>query len=84
MRLILRTQQKQSELERREIWNDSPEDYAVVVDGPVVGRIYKQPGTSLPAAQWRWIVQKGPHANGYAETLEQAQAAFSKAFKPEE
>jgi hypothetical protein len=83
MRLILRAQKKQSELEGKSIWNDKADDYAVIVDGPVVGRIYKQVGSSLQSAQWRWIVQKGPYANGYAATLEDAQSEFAKAFKSE-
>ncbi len=83
MRLILRTQKKQSELEKKPTWNESAEDYAVIVDGPVVGRIYRQVSSSLPSAQWRWVVQKGPYANGYAATLDQAQSEFAKAFKPE-
>lgn len=81
MRLILRTQAKQSTLEGKPCWNESPEDFAVVMDGPVIGRIYKQTGSSLPAAQWRWVVQKGPSANGYAASLEEAQAQFAKAYR---
>jgi hypothetical protein len=82
MRLILRTQAKQSALEGKPEWCTNPEDYAVVLDGPVVGRIYKRQFANMPSAQWHWCVQKtGPSSSGYAATLDEAQAAFEKAFK---
>jgi hypothetical protein len=82
MRLILRHQNVQSKIEGREPFcADDKHDYSVVVDGPVVGRIYRQPGSK---EQWRWVIQKGPYANGYSPTLEEAKAEFAKAYKPED
>jgi hypothetical protein len=81
-RLILRTQARQSTLAGKPQWCENPDDYAVVLDGPVVGRIYKQGSGTLPHAQWRWCVQAGKSASGYAATLEEAQAAFAEAFNP--
>ena len=56
MRFILRTLEHQAKLENREPLTDDLNDYAVVIDGPVVGRIYQYPhGPSK--GKWGWFLQ---------------------------
>jgi len=71
MRFILRTQQQQDRLEKREPFTENPNDYAVVLDGPVVGRIYLyEHGPSK--GKWGWFLQSPTGASGYGESLEDA------------
>jgi hypothetical protein len=80
MRLILRTQALQSKLEGKPPFSENPNDYAVVVDGPSIGRIYRQAGSQMPSAQWRWVLQKPQAAGGYTATLDEAKAEIAKAY----
>ena len=80
MRLILRTQALQSKLEGKPPFTEDPDDYAVVVDGPSVGRIYRQSGSQMPSAQWRWVLQKPEFHGGYTATLDEAKAEIAKAY----
>ena len=61
-------------------WSD--DDYDVLADGIVVGRIMK--AAAAPVGQpWLWTLASGHHEDrspiyGYAETREAAMAAFAK------
>ena len=71
MRFILRTLEKQAELEGQRLITDNPRDYAVIMDGPVVGRIYlHENGPSK--GKWNWFLQSPTGASGYADTLDAA------------
>jgi hypothetical protein len=71
MRFILRTQAQQSKIHGEVAFSDAPDDYAVVIDGPVVGRIYRYPhGPSM--GKWGWFLQSPTGATGYADTLDDA------------
>jgi hypothetical protein len=41
----------------------------VVIDSPVVGRIYPNP---LDHAKWNWLLQSPMAATGYADTIDAA------------
>ena len=61
-------------------WSD--DDYDVLAEGIVVGRIMKAAAASL-GTPWVWTVAYGHHEDrspiyGYAETREAAMAAFAK------
>jgi hypothetical protein len=75
MRFILRTQDQQSKLENREPVAGNPNDYAVVIDGPVVGRIYPNP---IGPTKWNWFLQSPIGASGYADTLDEAKDELKK------
>ena len=66
-------------------WND--DDYDVLADGAVVGRILKV--HAAPAGSpWMWTLAFGHHedrapTDGYAATREAAMAAFAKSWRPE-
>lgn len=71
MRFILRTQVQQSKIEQKAPFSEDPNDYAVVIDGPVVGRIYRYPhGPS--EGKWGWFLQSPVGASGYADSLDEA------------
>jgi hypothetical protein len=66
-------------------WND--DDYDVLVDGKVVGRIFEE-GSHFgpPELLWRWsiteIVPAVPNVtNGHAATLEEAKAKFRERWQ---
>ena len=48
-----------------------PDDWCVLCDGHVVGRVHRAPAGSQ-AGRWSWAVQTLPGAGGYAGTLEAA------------
>jgi hypothetical protein len=61
-------------------WND--DDFDVLADGIVVGRIFKA-NASPVGASWMWTLAFGHHedrspTHGYAETREAAMTAFAK------
>jgi hypothetical protein len=66
-------------------WND--EDYDVLADGIVVGRIMK--GAAVPARlSWMWTLAFDYHEDrtptyGYTATREAAMAAFAKSWRRE-
>jgi hypothetical protein len=62
-------------------WND--DDFDVLADGIVVGRIFKANATPV-GMSWMWTLAFGQHEDrsptlGYAETREAAMAAFARA-----
>jgi hypothetical protein len=70
MRFILRTQAQQSKIHGEGAFSDDPDDYAVVIDGPVVGRIYRY--SHGPSMGKGWFLQSPIGATGYADTLDEA------------
>jgi hypothetical protein len=66
-------------------WNE--DDYDVLADGAVVGRIMK--AAAVPVGQsWMWTLDFGYHedrtpTHGYAATREAAMAAFAKSWRRE-
>jgi hypothetical protein len=65
-------------------WNDN--DFDVLAEGAVVGRIFKA-GVSV-ARPWIWTLDIGHHedrspTHGYAATREAAMAAFAKRWRRE-
>jgi hypothetical protein len=66
-------------------WNE--DDFDVLADGIVVGRIFKANASSV-GASWMWTLAFGQHADrtpthGYTETREAAMAAFAKSWRRE-
>jgi hypothetical protein len=66
-------------------WND--DDYDVLADGAVVGRIMKAAAAPV-GSPWLWTLAFGQHedrtpTHGYAATREAAMAAFAKSFRRE-
>ena len=64
-------------------WSD--DDYDVLADGVVVGRIMKAAATD---ASWLWTLAYGQHedrtpTHGYEATREAAMAAFAKSWRRE-
>ena len=64
---------------------DNPEDYSVLENGVVVGRIFTVP-TAPPGRPWMWAsghsagtVTRAAH--GYEATREAAMAAFAKSWR---
>jgi len=65
-------------------WND--DDFDVLADGAVVGRIFKA-NASPVGASWMWTLAFWHHedrspTHGYAATREAAMAAFAKSWQP--
>jgi predicted nucleotidyltransferase len=66
-------------------WND--DDYDVLADGVVFGRIFHAAASPV-GTPWMWTLGYGHHedrapTHGYAETREQAMAAFAKSWRRE-
>jgi hypothetical protein len=66
-------------------WND--DDFDVLADSVVVGRIFKA-NPSPVGASWMWTLAFGHHedrtpTHGYAATREAAMAAFAKSWRRE-
>jgi hypothetical protein len=66
-------------------WND--DDFDVVADGAVVGRIFKA-NASPVGASWMWTLafchhQDRTRTHGYEPTREAAMAAFAKSWRRE-
>jgi hypothetical protein len=64
-------------------WND--DDYDVLADGAVVGRIMKAAAAPV-GLQWMWTLAIGHHedrtpTHGYEPTREAAMAAFAKSWR---
>ena len=80
MTIFLRKQQVHDVIEGRNPGPWSEDDYAVV-DGTLIGRIYKE---RLPAGEkWRWFPQvMGAQPNsGIADTLEEAKAQLAASYQ---
>jgi len=63
-----------------------PDDYDVLSDGEVVGRIYRDTAASSEAVRWFWSLAYGHHqdrspTHGRAPTREDAMAAFAKSWR---
>ena len=61
-------------------------DYEVLEDGKVVGRIFKVPAASPEGRPWMWASGHGGHhiqraAHGYEATREAEMAAFAKSWR---
>ena len=61
------------------VWKD--EDYDMLADGKVVGRIYEQGSVGTPPElRWFWsitsIVPASPATHGHAPTLDEAKGKF--------
>ena len=66
-------------------WNQ--DDYDVVCDGILVGRIFPSPAAPN-GRQWMWTIGYGHHkgrtpTHGYEPTREAALAAFAKSWRRE-
>jgi hypothetical protein len=66
-------------------WNE--DDFDVLADGAVVGRIFKANATPAATA-WMWTLAFGHHedrmpTHGYAESREAAMTAFAKSWRRE-
>jgi hypothetical protein len=66
-------------------WND--DDYDVLADGVVVGRIFKANAAPV-GSPWMWTLAFGYHehrtpTHGYEKTRETAMTAFAKAWRRE-
>ena len=66
-------------------WNG--DDYDVLADGVVVGRIFKV-HAAPEGSPWMWALALGHHedrtpTHGYAATREAAMAAFAKSWRQE-
>jgi len=62
-------------------WNQ--EDYEVLEDGVVIGRVFLMP-IGLKGWPWMWAIRerKGPTpGHGYEPTCEAAMAAFAKSWR---
>ena len=61
------------------------DDYDVLENGVVVGRIFKVPAAAPEGRPWMWASGHGGHteraAHGYAETREAAMAALAKNWR---
>jgi hypothetical protein len=66
-------------------WND--DDFDVLADGVVVGRIFKANGAPV-GSSWMWTLAFGHHEDrmptyGYEPTREAAMATFAKSWRRE-
>jgi hypothetical protein len=64
-------------------WND--DDYDVLADGVVVGRIFNAAASPI-GTPWMWtlmLYHEGAPTHGYAATREAAMAAFAKSWRRE-
>jgi hypothetical protein len=64
-------------------WNE--DDYDVLADGDVVGRVYKANATPV-GSPWMWTLafwhqEDRTSTHGYAATREAAMAAFAKSWR---
>jgi hypothetical protein len=82
MRLILRRLRLQDKLEGRSPLGWDDDDYAVVCDGPCIGRIYAEKAGPLKG-KWKWFLQiVAPGVNaGVADSLEAAKAALESRWR---
>src|SRR5262245_20792601 len=66
-------------------WRDN--DYDVLEDGKVVGRIFHLEAAAPEGRPWMWASGHGGHieraAHGYEPTREAAMAAFAKSWRKE-
>jgi hypothetical protein len=62
-------------------WSD--DDYDVLADGVVVGRIMRA-SAAREGMPWLWTLAFGHHTHGYAATREEAMAAFGKSWRRSE
>ncbi len=89
MTLILRKSRAQARIEGWVDRNWPDDDYAIVDDATVVGRIYREMIIGKP--KWRWFIHQIPEAGpgrpiappnqGMADTLDEAKAAFKVRYQ---
>jgi len=82
MAIILRTQREQERVEGlAPVINWRRDDFAVLDDETVIGRIYK---SQVPAGErWMWFLQVTPAPppnSGSADTLDEAMAALTARY----
>ncbi len=68
-------------------WKDKDNDFDVLANGVVVGRIFEAAASPV-GQQWMWTVAFGRHedrtpTHGYEATREAAMAAFAKSWRHE-
>jgi hypothetical protein len=77
----------QSLILKRAPIGDNQEDYDVLEDGKVVGRIFHLEGAAPEGRPWMWASGHGVHikraAHGYEPTREATMAAFAKSWRRE-
>ena len=83
MAIALRTQRGQERIEGlAPVINWRENDYAVLDDETVIGRIYRE---QIPAGvKWRWFLQvtgAPPPNSGSADTLDEAKAALTVSYE---
>ncbi len=83
MRFILRTIAQQAKLEGRVPVSEDPDDYAVVVDGPVVGHISRFK-VGVFKDQWGWFLHWPVNASGCGSSLEDATAKLRASWFDEQ
>jgi hypothetical protein len=72
---------------RRIVWDDGssrPDDYNVIYEGVVVGRVYRMNSTGRETWRWTQIGVRAPtHGpnGGIADCLDEAKAAFKTAWE---
>ena len=71
---------------RRAPIGDNQDDYDVLEDGKVVGRIFHLDAVAPEGRPWMWASGHGGHpieraAHGYEPTREAAMAAFAKSWR---
>jgi hypothetical protein len=79
--LLLRRQNVQDRVEGRAPFGWKDDDYAVLDDETVIGRMYRE---QLPAGlKWRWFIHvMGTSPNsGIADTLDEAKAEIGAAYE---
>jgi hypothetical protein len=82
MTLILRTGSSQARIQSFERVEWADDDYHIVDETTVVGRIYRE--RLLGEFKWRWFPQVAPATppnKGTADTLDEAKAAFKKRYE---
>jgi len=81
MTLLLRRQNAQDLVEGRQPLPWEHDDFAVLDDETVIGRMYRE---QMPAGdKWCWflhVMGAPPPNRGIADTLDEAKAAFAEAY----
>jgi hypothetical protein len=81
MTLLFRRQNAQDRIEGREPFGWKHDDFAVLDDETVIGRMYLE---QLPAGlKWRWFLHivGGSPNSGAADTLDEAKAEIAVAYE---
>jgi hypothetical protein len=89
MTLLLRKSSAQARIEGWANANRPDDDYAIVDNADVVGRIYREMIIGKP--KWRWFIHQIPEAGpgrpiqppnqGMADTIDEVKASFKKRYQ---